>query len=153
MIEILITGAIGGLFFYFMGTSVNKMKNKSLKNRIAKKIDNGLVEKVDLIRMLNYHTNVKKAQGEGLKYIDLAEEKFANDRKVNQAIFNYYIHTGNFKKALRKVEQQIEKTPNDADAIFAKGFCLYKLGNISEAKICRNRAIEIDKSFSKRNYS
>lgn len=153
MVGTIIGGLFAGLIFYFIGTSINKAKHKSLKNRIAKKMESGTVEKDDLIGMLNYHTNVKKAQGEGLKYIDLAEEKFGDDRKVNEAIFTYYTQTGNFKKALNKIEQQLEKTPNDADAVFAKGFCLYKTGNIDEATNCRNKAIEIDKSFSNRNYS
>jgi len=153
MIEVIILGIISGLIFQFIGNSAYKTKYKYEKNKIAKKMDNGTVERNDLIAMLNYHTNVKKAQGEGLKNVDLAEEKFADDRKVNEAIFAYYIKTRNFKKALNKIEQQLEKTPNDADAIFAKGICLFKLGNTDEAMIYRDKAIKIDQSFSNRNYS
>lgn len=153
MVGVIIGGLLAGLLFYFMSTLVNNMKHKSFKNRIIRNIENGSVEKNDLIAMMNYHTNIKKAQEEGMQYIALSEERFPNDREVNLVISDYYISIKDFKKALNKLEHQIEITPSDAEVIYTKGFCLYKLGEYDEAKSFREKAIEIDKSFLNRTYS
>ena len=153
MLGVIIGGLMSGFFFYLMATLVNKLKVSYLKNKITRKISEGNIKIHDIIRIISYHTNVKKRQDEGLKYIGIAEEKFPTDREVNDVIFYYYANTGNFKKAINKAKSLIESTSNDADVFFTKGFCHYKLGEVDKAYECRDKAIEIDKSFSSKKYS
>jgi tetratricopeptide (TPR) repeat protein len=69
--------------------------------------------------------------------------------KVKQV---YYLNTLNFKAAIEKVQERINENPNDADSFYAKGFCYYKLGDKEMSNECRDKAIEIDKSYINKKY-
>ena len=152
MIEVLITGAVGGLLFYFIGSGFNKMQGNIQKNRIEKRLSSGTIERMDLVLALNYYSNSEKIIKEGEKYVILAEQHFPNDREVNEVIFNYFMIAKDYNKAMEKVDEMIEKFPEDAGILFGKGYCLFNLNEKEQAEEFRTRAILLDKSFKNRPY-
>jgi Flp pilus assembly protein TadD len=152
MRDILIQGAISGLILYVIGSWYNKMQQKSVRKKIEKKISSDNFSKEDILAMINYHSNIEEEKSKGLKYITIAEELFPKDEEIDEAIFSYHLNTENFNTAVQKAQERIDENPNDADAFYAKGFCYFKLGEQEMADECREKAIEIDKSYVHKKY-
>jgi tetratricopeptide (TPR) repeat protein len=152
MRDVIIQGALSGLVFFAIGSWYYKAQQKSLKKKITKKISSGDFSKEDILAMINYHTNTDDEKIEGLRYISIAEKKFPKDKEIDEGIFSYYLNTLNFKAAIEKVQERINENPNDADSFYAKGFCYYKFGDKEMSNECRDKAIEIDKSYINKKY-
>lgn len=159
MIGILIAGLLGGLVFFLFGKLSNKVEYGIRKGVNDKKvlkaqsnIANGNIRKEDLVCLINYHGN-KREQNEGEKYIHISQKHFPKDRVLNETIFVFYKDLGVFDIALNKIESLLEETPENADILFYKGLCLYKLGEKELAEVYRLKAGKKVKFYLKTNYT
>ncbi|WP_140939591.1 tetratricopeptide repeat protein [Sphingobacterium lumbrici] len=159
MIGALITGLLGGLIFVLFGKLSNKAEHSIRKKRFDKNIlksqsniSNGKIQKEDLTALIAFYGN-KNDLKEGEKYITLAQEHFPEDRTLNEAIFMFYKNIGDFNAAFHKIEELIKQTPENADILFYKGLCHYKLGDHELAEEYRLKAGKKEKFYLKTNYS
>lgn len=159
MIEILITGLLGGLIFVLFGKLSNKTEHSIRKKRFDKNIlrsqsniSYGKIQKEDLTALIAFHGN-KNDSKEGEKYITLAQEHFPDERTLNETIFMFYKNIGDFNTSLHKIEELIKETPENADILFYKGLCHYKLGDLELAEEYRHKAGKKEKFYLKTNYS
>ena len=152
MTGIVIIGLLSGILLYIIGRAIKKSLTKKLVPKLIAKINDGIVEKRDIALVINHFANEDTNKEEGERYVKIAEEQFPKERTINQEIFTFYINTKNYTKALSKIEEQLEITPEDADANFAKGHCLNKLERFDEAESYRTKAAEIDNAFSDRKF-
>jgi tetratricopeptide (TPR) repeat protein len=153
MIGTLITGAIAGLFFYYVGTWSYKMQNNIKKNRIEKRLASGSVGKMDLYLIITYYSNTEKVRNEGVKYVNLSEKHFPEDQELNELIIQYYMKSQNYLKAMEKIDFLIKIFIDNPNLLFAKGLCYYKLVEIEKAEEYRQKAILIDNSFKSKEYN
>lgn len=152
MIGTLITGAIAGLLFYYMGKGFSKIQHNIKRNSIEKRLASGTVGRMDLYLILSYYSNPKNETSKGIEYVQLSENHYPEDRELNEAIFNYYMETQNYQKAMEKIDKLYDMFPDNPNVLFGKGYCCYKLNEYEKAEEYRQKAILLDISLINKEY-
>jgi tetratricopeptide (TPR) repeat protein len=143
--------ALGGLVNQIVGNGLCSLSDTLKFKKLIKMQSDGILSFEEMNWLGGYYLKKKeyiKAEYFAKKLLEVDPKNLA----ILNSLFEIYYFSNNYIGAIEIVQTLINEGEDLAIHYFNLGYCYYKLGDLKKSQEYKNKAIEIDSTFSKERY-